>query len=190
MTTAAQDTALAQPVVRVVYFVQFDFAGGTSRLSTANFPITWGGHEWSGVGSIGSIGAVEESEGLEARSITFGLNSAQPAWLALAMGDVAEYRGREAKMYMCPMTESFQLIDTPERCWSGKMDSVTVNVDGENGSIQLKCETSAFGLKRAPALRLNAAQHRKQYPTDTGLDYLIDLIATPQVWLSQRFQKQ
>lgn len=190
MTTAAQNTALAQPVVRIVYFVLFEFAGGTSRLSTANFPITWGGFTWSGVGAIGTIGTVEESDGLEARPLSFKINSAQPTWLALAMGDVEEYRGRRAKMYMCPLTEGFQLIDTPELCWSGTMDTVMIGMEGESGSITLRCETSAYGLKRKPARRLNAAQHKKEYPTDSGLDYLVDLIATPQVWLTTRFQKQ
>jgi hypothetical protein len=44
-------------------------------------------------------------------------------------------------------------------------------------------------LKRQPALRLNAAQQKKRYPTDTGFDYLTDLIANPQVWLSKKFQR-
>lgn len=189
MTTTAQNTALAQPLVRVVYFAQFEFFSNTSRLSTANFPITWGGYDWAGVGSIGSIGTVEESDGLEAKSLTFSINAAQPAWLALAIGDVGEYRGRNAKLYMCPLSESFQLIDTPVLCWSGIMDTVMVNIDGDSGGIQLKCETAAYGLKRRPSFRLNAAQHRKDNPTDSGLDYLTDLIANPQTWLSQKFQR-
>lgn len=190
MTTTAQNAALAQAVVRVVYFVEFEFAGNTSRMSTANFPITWGGYEWAGVGSIGSIGTIEESDGLEAQSLSFSINAAQPAWLALAVGDVGEYRGRPAKLYMCPMTEGFQLIDTPVRCWSGTMDTLTVRVDGDEGGITLKCETSAYGLRRRPALRLNSPQQRKAFPTDTGLDYLTDLLANPQVWLSARFQRK
>jgi hypothetical protein len=45
-------------------------------------------------------------------------------------------------------------------------------------------------LKRRPAFRLNAAQHKKDNPTDTGLDYLVDLLANPQTWLSARFQRK
>ena len=190
MTTAAQNTALAQPLVRVAYFVQFEFLSGTSRISTANFSITWGGFEWSGVGSIATIGTVEESDGLDAKSLSFSINSAQPSWLSLAIGDVGEYRGRPAKMYMCPLNEAFQLIDTPVICWSGIMDVMSVGIEGESGSITLKCETSAHGLKRRPSFRLNAAQHKKLNATDTGLDYLTDLLANPQVWLSQKFQKR
>jgi hypothetical protein len=189
-TTTAQNAELAKPVTRTVYFVEFQFASSTSRLSTANFPITWGGFDWSGVGSIGSIGAIEESDGLESRPLNFTINAAQPSWIALAVGDVAAYRGRPAKMYMCPLDESFQMIDTPVQCWSGTMDMVSVGVNGDESSITLKCETSAYGLKRRPSLRLNDAQQRKEHPTDTGLSYLTALISDPGVWLSVRFQQK
>lgn len=190
MTTAAQNAELAKPVTRVVYFVEFRFASGTSRLSTANIPLTWGGYEWAGVGTLGSIGAVEESDGLEAKPLNFTINLAQPAWLALAVGDVEEYRGRTAAMYMCPLNESFQMVGLPEKCWSGLMDTLNVGVDGDSGTITLRCETSAYGLKRRPALRLNAAQHKKNHPDDTGLDHLNGLISDPAVWLSKKFQQQ
>lgn len=190
MTTAAQNAELAKPVTRVVYFVEFQFASSTSRLSTANFPIDWGGYTWSGVGSIGTIGAIQESDGLDSRPLSFTINSAQPAWIALAVGDVESYRGRPARVYMCPLDESFQLVGTPERCWSGIMDMVEVSYQGDTGTITLKCETSAFGLKRRPSLRINAAQQRKAYPGDSGLDYLVDLIANPQTWLSKLFQQK
>lgn len=189
MTTAAQDAELAKPVTRTVYFAEFQFSTGTSRLSTANFPIDWGGFAWSGVGSIGTIGAVSESEGLDSRQLNFTINAAQPSWLSLAVGSVETYRGRKAKLYMCPLNEAFQLVDTPVLCWAGLMDMVSVGIKGEEGSITLKCETSAYGLKRRPSLRLNAAQQKKVYPTDTGLDFLTALIADPGVWLSKKFQQ-
>lgn len=189
MTTTAQNTELAKPVTRVVYFVEFQFASATSRLSNANIDLAWGGYTWSGIGALGTIGTVEESDGMEARPLNFTLNSAQPEWLALAVGPADEYRGRPAKMYMCPLDESFAMIGAPEQCWSGNMDMVTVGIDGDSGTITLKCETSAYGLKRRPTLRLNAAQQRKAHPTDSGLDYLSDLISNPGVWLSARFQR-
>lgn len=190
MTTTEQDAALAQPVVRTVYFVEFQFGSGTARMSTANQPISWGGNEWAGVGAIGSIAAVEESDSLTSKPMNFTINAAQPSWMALAVGAVESYRGRPAKMYMCPLDESFQLVGAPVLCWSGIMDMVSVGIDGEQGSITLKCETSVYGLKRRPSLRLNAAQQKKSYPGDTGFDYLVGLVGNPTVWLSKRFQRQ
>lgn len=124
---------------------------------------------------------------MESKALTLTLNEAQASVLALAVGDVDQYRGRVAKMYFCPLNESFQLVGTPVICWRGTMDVMSVGIEGDEGSIQLKCETSAYGLKKPSGLRLNAAQQKSRYPTDTGFDYLNDLIASPTVWLSKKF---
>jgi hypothetical protein len=188
MPTSAQNTELAKPVARTVYFIELQFSTGTQYICTANQTITWDGKSWLGLGAVGSISAIEESDSLESKPLTFTLNAAQPSWLALAVGPVEEYRGRPAKMYFCPLNEQYQMVGTPEICWRGVMSVVSVGIDGEEGAIQLRCETSAYGLKRQPALRMNAAQQKRKYPSDTGFDYLNDLIANPATWLSRKFQ--
>lgn len=145
---------------------------------------------WVGLGSLGGVSPIEEADSLDAKSLSFTLNLAQPEWKAIALGDVAEYRGRPAKLYFCPLDDNGKLIDTPQICWRGVMDAMSLGIDGEEGSITLKCETSAYGLKRRASMRVNAAQQKKKYPNDTGLDYLTSLIAQPQVWLSKRFQER
>lgn len=188
MTTSAQQAELEKQSVRVAYFAEFAFQSGTQRLCSWNISFDWGGYTWSGLAQVASISAVEESDGMEARSLSFTLNGARPEWVALAAGPVEEYRGRDAKLYMCPLDEQYRLIGTPEPCWSGIMDLIALGLDGEQGQIVLRCETSVYGLKRRPSLRMNGAQQKKKYPSDTGFDYLPDLIARPQTWLSKRFQ--
>jgi hypothetical protein len=187
--SGTQQTELEKPVTRTVYFVELNFLNATVYICSANQTLTWGGHDWIGLGSIGAISPIEESEGTESKSLTFTLNVAQASYLSLAVGNVEEYRGRTAKLYFCPLDESFQLVGTPQRCWRGIMDLMAIGIEGEEGKITLKCETSAYGLKRQPGLRLNAAQHKERHPGDTGLDYLNDLIANPQVWMSAKLQR-
>jgi hypothetical protein len=191
MTTlsAGQQAELEKPVTRTVYFIELQFLSGTQYICSANQTINWNNQDWLGLGSIGSISPLEESEGVESKSLEFTLNLAQASYLALAVGDVEEYRGRAAKLYFAPLDESFVMVGTPQLCWRGYMDMMAIGIEGQEGSVKLKCETSAYGLKRAPAMRLNAAQQKKRYPTDTGFDYLTDLIANPQVWLSKKFQR-
>lgn len=182
-----QQTALERPVVQVIYFVEFQFSGGTQRISTFNQTITWGGNDWSGFGQLVDISQVSENEGVDPNAMTFNL-TARTEWLSIAIGPVEEYRGLPAKLYMGPMDESFTLVGTPVLAWNGYMDTVFIGVAGQDGSIQIKCETAAYQLKRRPTYRLNSAQHKKKYPLDTGFDYLTDLIANPQLWLSKKFQ--
>lgn len=186
---ANQQTELEKPVTRVVYFVELQLSTGTQRISTFNQPITWGGNTWSGFGQLVNMSQVQEEEGSEAKNINLTIVAAESSWLALAIGPVEEYRGRPVKIYMCPLDTSFQLVGTPVQVWRGTMDTVVVSIDenGEGG-VNVKCETSAFSLKRRPVFRVNAAQQKQKYPTDTGFDYLTDLIANPQLWLSKKFQ--
>lgn len=146
--------------------------------------------DWIGLGTLGAVDPIEESDSIDAKGLSFTLNHAQPTWLAAAVGPVEEYRGRNARLYCCPLNENFQLIDAPELCWRGIMDTMSIGMQGETGQIILRCETSAYGLKRRQPLRINAAQQKKRHPADTGLDYLTSLIAQPQLWLSKRFQQR
>lgn len=183
-----QQAATEKAVARVAYFLELQFSGGTSRLTNFNQTYTWGGYDWSGLGQVLSLGAVSEGESAEARPITVSITAAQAEWLAVAIGPVEEYRGRTAKLYMAPLDDGYKIIGTPVLAWRGTMDAVTIGIDGNEGGVEIKCETSANALRRRPVIRMNPAQHKRIYPTETGFDYLTSLIANPQLWLSKRFQ--
>jgi len=189
MTTAAQQTALEKPVAAVAFFLELQFKSTTVRACSYSQTYNWNGFDWIGLGALGSISPIDESAGVASGAMTFGLNVAQSSVLALALGVVEDYRGQPAKLYFCPLNENGQLIDVPEICWRGLMDTMAVGIDGEEGQVALKCETSAYGLKRRPSARLNEAQQQQRFPADTGFKYLNALIANPQLWLSRKFQQ-
>lgn len=191
--TSGQQTALEAPVAWIAYFLEMQFLSGTVRVCSYNGTYNWNGFDWIGLGTVGNISAVEETAGVLSSAMLFTLNVAQTSTLALAVGAAEQYRGRAAKLYFCPLDVNGNLIDTPQICWRGNMDTVSTGVDGEIGQIVLKCETSAFTLKRRNALRLNDAQQNQRMahlglPVDTGFQFLNSLIANPQLWLSRKFQ--
>lgn len=188
MPTGPQQTELEKAVTRTIYFAEFQFLAGTQYLSSWNGTKTWGGHDWIGLGGAGGVDPIVESDSLDAQGVSFTLNLAQASWLALAVGPVEQYRGLVAKLYFCPLDVNFNMVDTPEQCWRGTMDTMALGVDNDQGKIILRCETSAYGLKRRQNLRINAAQHKKRFPNDTGLDFLTNILSQPDIWLSKRFQ--
>lgn len=189
MTTASQQTALERPVANTAWFLELQFASGTLRLCNYNQTFTWGGYDWTGVGVLGSIGNLEESSSIGSSPMAFGLNVSDPSILALAVGDASDYRGLPVILYFCPLTETGALVDTPEQCWDGTMDTMGIGIDNDAGQITLRCESQSYGLKRRPSMRLNSSQQKQRHPSDTGFNYLNDLISRPQLWLSLRFQK-
>lgn len=193
MTTVDQQAALEAPVPAWAYFVQMDFASGTQRVCNFNKKFTWGGFDWIGLGGLASISEIKSTEKIEPNPVMLGLNIAQIEWLAFAVGAVEEYRGLPAAIWQCPLTPQHTLIDDPILCWEGDMDVIAVSVEGQgaesSGSVSLRCEPAAKRLRRGNAKRVNAAQQKQVYPSDTGFDYQASLLATPQTWLSIRFQQ-
>lgn len=189
--SAGQQTELEKVVTRTAYFVELQLSTGTQRLTTFNQSFTWGGYTWSALGQLINIGAIGEEESTEPKGINITITAAESSWLALAIGPVEEYRGLPVKMYMCPLDTAYQLVGTPVLAWRGVMDSVQINInESGEGLISIQCETAVFSLKRRPMFRINAEQHKRIYPTDTGLDYLTDLLGNPQRWLSKKFQSK
>lgn len=190
----AQQTALEKAHVKFVYFVEFHFASLVYRCCTLNLNVPWGGYEWIGLGQVGDITPIDEAKGTTSSAITFTLSLADTTFVALAAGPVEEYRGRAVVMHFCPLDDNFRLIGTPVRCWRGTMDTMTGGVSGAHdqasGSLQLKCETSAYGIMRYPALRLNEAQQKQRYPLDTSLDRMNRLIGDKFPWLSVKYQRR
>ena len=186
--SAEQQTALEGPAIKTVYFAQFDFLSASVYVCSANIGISWGGHDWIGLGGVGGISSITSTEGTESQAVNFVLNIAQQQYLAMAVGEVSQYRGLPATLYFCPLDEELQLISTPQIAWKGFMDSLAISIEGEEGTINLKCETSVHGLRKPSWLRLNAARQKYKDPRDTGFDYLVDLIARPHIWMSKKFQ--
>jgi hypothetical protein len=183
--TTSQQAEVEKPVTRTAYFAEFHFTTGILRVCSLGQNYDCGGNTWLGVGTLGSISDVVETSTTESSPVTFTLNCAQASMLATGLSSPDTYRGQAAKLYMCPLDDQFRLIDTPVICWRGFMDMMALNIDKDGtGNIQLKCETSAFGLSKMPNYRMNAAQQKLTYPEDTGFDYLTYLITQPQVWFS------
>lgn len=188
-TTALQQTALEKPSVPLAYFCEFQFRDGIVRVSNFTQTFNWNGFDWAGLGAVGGISEVVESSSRGAAALNFTLNISDPSILALAIGPAEQYRGRRARMWMCPLNENYQLIDTPVLCWRGLMEDMSMGVDKNKGSIQLKCETVPAGMRKALSLRLNSAQQKKRHLTDTGFDKLNEITSGRFTWLSKRFQQ-
>lgn len=196
--TVNQKAAFAQPLATEAYFVEMRFKSGTAYVCNFNKNFEWGGQVWTGLGSVGSLSGIKSTLKVEPHPVTLGLAVAQVAWLSLAIGDVTEYRGRDVRIYACPLNEGYLLVDDPVLVWAGAMDVMTASTaqrssgvkENAEGSISLRCEPAGSKLRRRNAYRVNAAQQKQNYPTDTGFDYQVALLSDPQVWLSRNFQRQ
>ena len=188
-----------QVVAGVAWLAQLDFASGTIYLTTAPQSLTSGGNTYTGLGSLVSIGGLNESADSGAEKLTLSLSVASAAMLALGLGNVEGYRGRPVRLYLQLFDEQFTPVDAPVQRWSGVMDKVAItrrpadpaSTGSSGGSIDLQCSRSGMARARYyQGLRLTHQQHQSRWPGDTGLQYMRTLIEKPAQWLSTRFQQQ
>jgi hypothetical protein len=184
-----------QSVHGAAWLVMLDFAGGAQRFTTFSGTIASGGHDWLGLGSVVTVGSVTESEEVQADAINIGLSIVQTSLIALSLGNVQEYRGRRAEIYLQLLGSTYQPVGDAKRRWSGLMDRVEIQRqqgdDGATGVINLRCSRAGIGrMRHAQGLRLTNEQQQARFAGDTGLRYVRTLIEQPALWLSKEFQKR
>lgn len=188
---SASSDQLASPHAGLLYLIELQFASGTFRMTNWGHHVDALGYTWVGLNAITSVGAVAQSERLEYPAVEIGLQIADPAQLALALGDAGEYRGRPVLLYEWVLDDNLQALDAPQLVWAGLMDQIRLKTgDGEkeSASVVLRCEIPGRDSRAAQTLRINHAQQQARYPGDTGLSRMERLNGQPQLWLSKRFQ--
>lgn len=177
----------------LLYLVEMQFASTTIRLTNWGHSIDALGYSWVGFGAIISIGTVSEGERLEYPPLEVGLQIADPAQLALALGQASEYRNRPIIVREWVLDDELRPLDDPEIVWAGVMDQMRLKTgdgDKQEAGVVLRCEIPGRDSRAAQSLRLNNAQQQARYPGDTGLSRMERLSGQPQTWLSKRFQRQ
>lgn len=187
---------LAEGEVGAHWLVELDLAGGTLYLTTWNHPVTIGGHDYLGLGGNLGVQAVSENERISNDRVSLSLPSSNQAFVAAVLGSVEAYRGRPARLYLQLFNAQGQPVGAPVRRMTARMEPVSIQRErSSTGSTGGKVEMRLVraGLDRSRRLdgrRLSDSQQRSEYPDDTGLRYMRELIEKPTLWLSKRFQEQ
>jgi hypothetical protein len=194
---ATASARIAAGVRGVAWLVDMDFSGGMVRYTTWPADVSSGGNTYTGLGVLVEIAALHESADTAAERLSVSLSVADPAMLALAMGDPATYRGRAAQLWLQLFDDTMQPAGAAKMRWRGYMDKLQISRtpagergDGNSsGRIEMICSRAGMARARnADGLRLADAQQQARYAGDTGLRYVRSLVEQPVPWLSKAFQ--
>jgi hypothetical protein len=146
--------------------VDLDFASGHVRAHDGIGPIEFGGNTYSGVGTFGSIDAVDEDSEIIAKPLKLTLSGVDASMIEIATA--GDYQGRVATIYLGFCRESTNtLVADPEVAWEGYMDTMSVRL-GKESFIELNCE---HRLRREPRIaRYTSADQQLAYPGDLFFD--------------------
>jgi hypothetical protein len=190
LTNGGFQATAAAPVYGELALVELQLRSGTARYTT--WPVTFDalGQTWQGTGNLGSIGALHESEDGAEEKLSLTLSPVDLGTRALALGDPSDYQDRPARVWVGMVSaETYMLAGAPVLRFSGVMDQLRLEREGDGATITMDCRTASYDVRSNPAaLRMNHAQHQVRHPVERGFEYLTSIIGNPAVWVSKNLQ--
>lgn len=195
VTDPAWDAAAAAPTHGLLNLVEMQFVSGTLRLTTFSLDVQAMGQTWKGLGLLGDVGQLHESEDGAGETLDLTLSHVAESNLSLALGNTNDYQDRPVRIWvaLCDAT-TLQIVGAPILRFAGVMDRPRIERgDGSadsTGKVVMECITASYNARLNPTgLRMNDAQQKARYSGERGFEQVSSLITTPFVWLTKTQQQ-
>lgn len=172
--------------VHVARLVRLDFASETARVHQGFGPLrTADGQIWSGLGELGQISDIDRAVTPGGGAPTLSLSGVDPGLIAKTLAASAEVKGRPAIILDQHYDENWTLLDAPFAVYSGLMDRMTIQDQGDTATISVSLVTLLYNRRRPAFGYLNDASQRRLHPGDTGLRDIASLVQRTRPWPNQ-----
>lgn len=182
--TAAAAAALNSSPLTIEQLVYMAFPGFPVALTSANLDLVYGGVTYSGAAGLGSINEIEDSPG-EIKGLQFGLSGVPLEYLALALDDAAIVQGTLVTIRLA-IIGGGAVLDAPID-WVGRLDTMSIKLDGDTCSITVTAESTAVDLLRGTPLTYSNADQQALYPGDRAFEYVLSQYDQRIVWPAKRW---
>lgn len=186
--------ALSNAEIEPFYAVDLAFNTANLRMWTGHGNKTINSQTYAGTGNLLSIEGLEEASDLSAKGTTLTLNGLDSTIISRALTE--EYQGRLVTIYWGVGGVSDEDAEDPVvEVFSGYMDKMTIQDDGESATIQLTVESRLITLERPNVRRYTSESHAstrlKKWldagnsgnpAADTFFDYVTQLQDKQIVW--------
>lgn len=174
--------ALASGQLAIVQLVYMAFASPIA-LNTSNLTLVWDSVTYTGAGAMGAIGQVDDSPG-EVKGLNFQLIGVDSAYISLALDDAGVVQGTPVTIRTAILNSSYVVLDAPIE-WTGKLDTMTIEEDGETCTVSVSAESSAVDILRGGPLTYSDADQKFLVPGDKAFEFILSQANTPIVWPSK-----
>lgn len=173
--------ALAAPVLWPCLLMRSFFKSGELRLWTGVGMLVHDGIAYQGAGDLLSISAIEETDEIKSVGVQIIISAIKTEAIALALLEVE--RGRRGDIYFGLLYESGNsLIPSPTLLFRGRLNTVEIQDATKNAQLVLGYENELIDLERPRTKRYTAAEQRRDFPSDSFLDYIAELVDKPLKW--------
>jgi hypothetical protein len=173
-----------------VLLIEMVFDAGTLRVTNCGQDVPWGANTFKGVGVLGTMESIKETETGEVLGVKFSLTGVDAAFISQAQQE--PYQGRIVTVYLGAFAlPNYTLIPDPTIEWAGTLD-VPVIKDNNDGfcSIEVTAEHELFDFDRPNVLTYTDAEQQKLFPGDLGCQYAEQMATREIQWPSAEYFKQ
>lgn len=171
-------SAVTSSHVPYVFFVKMDFSVPLC-VCNAGYDMQWNGITWLGIGGLGTIEPIQEQASLEAIGLRLTLSGVPTEAIAITLGE--QYQGKPCQIWFAPLREDLQLLSSPVRAFSGRMDTMDTEV-GETATITVSVESRMVAWERAKTRRYNNEDQQSRYPGDRGFEFVAQMVEKNLSW--------
>lgn len=171
--TAAMQAAVQAGIVRPVIFLAGEFVSGTLYLWSGMGTFTWAGQNWLGVGALGSISPVQETENATATNIVATLSGIPSDVLSLVMSEVRN--GKRVRIWLGLLDDNYNLLADPVEIFGGHIDAGEIDEGAETSSCSITVENAFVDFQRARAVPFTSQAQQAVFPGDLGFDFVPQL---------------
>ena len=182
---AGLTATLNDPFLIPVLFVRLEFDSAPLHLHTDLGTITTTdtspNRVWTGTGDLGSVGPVEETDGVTPTGIEVSLSGIDSTLLDEARNQ--DYQDRPIYIYI-GMRDAVTgaLVSDIAEIFAGYMDQMIITSGRELSTITLSAESEQIRWTRSPAIYYDAATLQEAYAGETFFNYLPDMLNIQLRW--------
>jgi hypothetical protein len=176
---------LAAPTLTIIQLVYLGFAGAPVALNSSNRDVVVGGITYRGAAGLGTINPIEDSPG-EIKGLQFEISGVPVENLALALADATVVQGAQVVIRLAILNDAGVVLDAPID-WTGRLDTMSIQEDGETCTVGATAESSAVDLLRGNALTTTNADQQFLYPGDRAFEWVIPQEGAPIVWPTKQY---
>lgn len=163
-------TGLTQPIVPIAILVSITTTGGVLYVWNGYGNVVWAGNTYLGVGKLGKISIIEESNSVYASGATITLEGVDTSDLADALSEITI--GQPVKIYFALVNNTGEFLGTPVPIFVGLSDQVSISESAESATIAIDVESKLAQLQRNREYRYTDQMQRYLHPNDAAFQYV------------------
>ena len=180
---SAFGTQLTSGSLRPFYAIKMNFTSGTLLLATTYANLIIGGNTYLGSGNILSVAPITETSDTRASGLEIVLNGLDTS--ILSAGLTEDTQGMVVEVYFGVLTTTNNadaVVETPYQIFSGFIDSMVLQENGETSSLKFMIENKLITLEIPTDRRYTDQDQQNFFSGDKGCNFVTSLQDKSVAW--------